>query len=107
MLKAPGTNGNGPFRVSDTTKDQITLAPNNSYWGGRPTLSTIVLTFGSDAAAVTRYRAGELDLVVDPRDPRSADIVTVPEPTTLWVDFNVGLAPFQARRLRPAFATAR
>ena len=106
MLKAPGTNGNGPFRVSDTTKDQITLAPNNSYWGGRPTLSTIVFTFGSDAAAVTRYRAGELDLVVDPPDPVSADIVKVPELTTFWVDFNVERAPFQDSRVRQAFATA-
>jgi len=106
MLKAPGTNGNGPFRVSDTTKDQITLAPNNSYWGGRPTLSTIVFTFGSDAAAVTRYRAGELDLVVDPPDPLSADIVKVPELTTFWVDFNVERAPFQDSRVRQAFATA-
>ncbi|HEX6347792.1 MAG TPA: peptide ABC transporter substrate-binding protein [Candidatus Dormibacteraeota bacterium] len=106
MLKAPGTNGNGPFRVTETTKDQVTLAPNNSYWGGRPTLSTLTFTFGSDAAAVTKYKAGDLDVVVNPPDPVSADVVKVPELTTFWIDFNVERAPFQDSRVRQAFAMA-
>jgi len=106
MLKAPGTNGNGPFRVSETAKDHVTLAPNNSYWGGRPTLSVLNFTFGSDAAAVSKYRAGELDIVVNPPDPVSGDLVKVPELTTFWIDFNVERAPFQDGRVRQALALA-
>ena len=106
MLKAPGTTGNGPFRVSETAKDHVALAPNSSYWGGRPTLSSLTFTFGSDAAAVAKYKAGELDLVVSPPDPVSADVVRVPELTTFWFDFNTARTPFQDTRVRLAFAMA-
>jgi ABC-type oligopeptide transport system substrate-binding subunit len=106
MLKAPGTTGNGPFRVAETAKDHVALAPNASYWGGRPTLSMLTFTFGADAAAVNRYRAGELDVVVDPPDPVSADLVKVPELTTFWFDFNTARSPFDNSRVRLAFAMA-
>jgi len=106
MLKAPGTTGNGPLRVSETAKDQVALVPNSSYWGGRPTLSSLTFTFGSDAAAVARYKAGELDLVVNPPDPVSADVVKEPELTTFWFDFNTARTPLQDTRVRLAFAMA-
>jgi oligopeptide transport system substrate-binding protein len=109
MLKAPGTNGNGPYRVSETARDHVTLTPNPSYWAGRTTISTLTFTFGADAAAVARYRAGDLDVIVSPPDPLVAgatDVVKLPELTTFWIDFNTARAPFTDSRVRLAFAQA-
>src|SRR5258708_38113342 len=54
---------NGPFKVSEmVAKDHITVVPNPHYWGARPTLSSINFEVVNDgAAALTRYKAGQLD----------------------------------------------
>ena len=108
MLATPGQLGNGPFRVADTSPARITLVPNPNYWAGRTTLSRIVLQFGSAAAAVDAYRAGQLDEVTAPPDTLDPglrrELLRSPELTTFWVDFNTGRAPLDNPRVRQALA---
>ncbi len=111
MVGQPGVDGNGPFRVQDSSPDHTTLVPNSYYWAGRPTLAKIVVDYGENLrAAAIRYTAGGFEEVVDPPDPiepaARRDVFRVPELTTFWFAFNTSRAPFDNPRVRQAFAMA-
>lgn len=108
---------NGPFKVTEMVKnDHIAVAPNRSYWGGKPTLTAISFVIVNDgAAALTRYRNGELDEIrVDlPQAPSVAQddklknqLVKTPDLTVFWMAFRVNSPPLDNGRLRLALAQA-
>ena len=59
-----GMIGTGPFRLKSQNKQRAELIRNNNYWGGKPPLDGVVITFYSDPAPmVLALRAGQLDVV--------------------------------------------
>jgi oligopeptide transport system substrate-binding protein len=108
---------NGPFKVSEmVAKDHITVVPNPHYWGARPTLSSIDFEVVNDgAAALTRYRAGQLDeMSVQPAQAAGVagdsslklDLVKTPDLTVFWITFRLSASPTSNGRLRLAIAQA-
>ncbi len=60
-----GMIGTGPFRLKSQNKQRAELVRNNNYWGGKPPLDGVVITFYTDPAPmVLALRAGQLDLVL-------------------------------------------
>ena len=57
--------GTGPYRVTAWTPgDRLVLAANESYWGGRPANSGVIVAFvPDDNVRAQRARAGEFDVV--------------------------------------------
>ncbi len=110
LVARPGGVGNGPFHVSDASKDHTTLVPNPSYWAGRTTLSKLVFDYSSEASALSRFRSGELEVLAGVTGTVTPslrhDLVRLPEPTVFWLDFNVDRPPFTDPRVRQAFAEA-
>jgi oligopeptide transport system substrate-binding protein len=108
---------NGPFKVSEmVARDHITVVPNPHYWGAKPTLSSIVFEVVNDgAAALTRYKAGQLDeMSVQPAQASSVagdsslklDLVKTPDLTVFWITFRLSASPTSNGKLRLAIAQA-
>jgi len=108
---------NGPFKVSEMVKDNhISVAPNPSYWGGKPTLSRIDFVIVNDgAAALTKYKNKELDEIrvdlpesagVAQDDTLKRQLVKTPDLTVFWMAFRVNSPPLDNARLRQALAQA-
>ncbi|MEV4276386.1 ABC transporter substrate-binding protein [Actinoplanes xinjiangensis] len=57
--------GTGPYRVTSWTPgDRLVLAANESWWGGRPANSGVIVAFvADDNVRAQRARAGEFDAV--------------------------------------------
>ncbi len=108
---------NGPYRVTDMVKnDHITVERNPYYWAGKPTLTRIDFEIVIDgAAALTRYKSGELDeIAVQPAQaaPVAADatlshqLVKTPNLTVFWIVFRVDSPPLDNVKLRQAISEA-
>src|SRR4029077_6901941 len=108
---------NGPFKVSEMVKDNhISVAPNPSYWGGKPTLSRIDFVIVNDgAAALTKYKNKELDEIrvdlpesagVAQDDTLKRQLVKTPGLTVFWRACRVTSPPLDNARLRQALAQA-
>jgi len=108
---------NGPFKVSEMVpNDHITVVPNPHYWGAKPTLSSINFEVVNDgAAALTRYKAGQLDeMSVQPAQAASVagdsslklDLVKTPDLTVFWITFRLSASPTSNGKLRLAIAQA-
>lgn len=58
-----GANGSGPYTFVSYKGDDITLKANPDYWGGAPTIDTIVLRYIADAdARQNAIVAGQADI---------------------------------------------
>jgi peptide/nickel transport system substrate-binding protein len=57
--------GTGPYRVTSWTPgDRLVLAANDTYWGGKPANSGVIVAFvADDNVRAQRARAGEFDAV--------------------------------------------
>ena len=108
---------NGQYKVSEmVSKDHITLVPNTYYWGGAPTLTSIVnYEIADDNQAYAKYLTNELDLVNVPlantdlvkNDAKlKNEIKFVPQLTVFWMDFNTRKPPFDNKQARLAFSKA-
>jgi oligopeptide transport system substrate-binding protein len=108
---------NGPFKVSEMVKnDHISVVPNPSYWGGKPTLTRIDFDIVNDGAvALTKYKSGDLDEVrvdlpesssVTQDDTLKRQLVKTPDLTTFWMWFRVNSPPADNGKLRQAIAQA-
>src|SRR5260370_29193669 len=108
---------NGPFKVSEmVAKDHITVVPNPHYWGARPTLSSINFEVVNDgAAALTRYKAGQLDeMSVQPAQASGVagdaslkvDLVQTPHLTVFLITFRLRAPPTRSGKLRLGIARA-
>jgi len=97
-------------------KDHITVVPNPHYWGAKPSLSAIDFEVVNDgAAALTRYKAGQLDeMSVQPAQASSVagdpslklDLVKTPDLTVFWITFRLSASPTSNGKLRLAIAQA-
>jgi peptide/nickel transport system substrate-binding protein len=108
-----GMIGTGPFRVKSQNKQRAELVRNNTYWGGKPPLDGVVITFYSDPAPmVLALRAGQLDLVVQmsPQQARAFKsnskfkVYTVPVSSHNMFGMRVDRDPFRDARVRRAVA---
>jgi oligopeptide transport system substrate-binding protein len=107
---------NGPFHVTEIAADHITVAPNAHYWGTKPALTAINFNVVNDgAAALARYRNGELDEVaVQPAQAASVaadptlklDLVKTPALTVFWIAFRLTSPPLDNAKVRQAIAAA-
>lgn len=110
---------NGPFRVSEATPGQsVTLVQNPNY-PTKPTIQKIVAVqlSGQDVGpAWTKYLNGELDISNGPpeasysaalTDPRlSKEMISYPEPSISYLEFNTTKPPFDNTKVRQAFSQA-
>ena len=108
-----GMIGTGPFRLKSQNKQRAELVRNNNYWGGRPPLDRVVVTFYADPAPmVLALRGGQLDVVVQmsPQQSRSFKnnskyrVYTVPVSSHNMFGLRVDTDPFKDARVRRAIA---
>ena len=108
-----GMIGTGPFRLKSQNKQRAELVRNNNYWGGKPPLDRVVVTFYADPAPmVLALRGGQLDVVVQmsPQQSRSFKnnskyrVYTVPVSSHNMFGLRVDTDPFKDARVRRAIA---
>jgi peptide/nickel transport system substrate-binding protein len=108
-----GMIGTGAFRLKSQNKQRAELVRFNNYWGGRPPLDRVVITFYSDPAPmVLALRGGQLDVVVQmsPQQARSFKnsskyrVYTVPVSSHDMFGLRVDTDPFKDARVRRAIA---
>jgi oligopeptide transport system substrate-binding protein len=107
---------NGTFKVTEMTKDHLTVEPNQNYWGPRPTLTSIRFEIVNDgAAALAKYKNGELDVIdVQPAQAPavagdaglSRELIRTPSLTVFWLVYRVTSPPLNNVRVRRALAEA-
>jgi oligopeptide transport system substrate-binding protein len=115
--KAEGHNGNGPWKITKIEENKlITFVPNPNYWGPKPKLERIEMSWVTDSAiSFEAYRKGEFDIVILAPE----DLVTVKADPQLSAEFLRGPAawvtymgmhnlkpPFDNKEVRKAFAQA-
>ncbi|GAC1326957.1 MAG: ABC transporter substrate-binding protein [Chloroflexota bacterium] len=109
-------SGTGPFKFVEWVRgDHITLAANDSYWGGRPSVDTAVIRVISDnAARLFELQSGTIDMMEFPNpddvrvaqnDP-SLQVLFRPSLNVAYIDFNEFQQPFSDLRVRQALSEA-
>ncbi|GAB4433635.1 MAG: ABC transporter substrate-binding protein [Chloroflexi bacterium OHK40] len=110
--------GTGPFRVREHEPGQrLVLEGNPHYWGGRPSLETVVFRFYPDTeSAFDAYEAGEVDIMGSIQsgipltrldDVRGRpDVIRLSAPVVRYIGFNTTRPPFNNVYVRQAFAQA-
>src|SRR5260370_5241536 len=108
---------NGPLKVTEMgAKAHMRVVPKPHYWCAKPTLSAINFEVVNDgAAALTRYKAGQLDeMSVQPAQASgvagdaslNVDLVKAPDLTVFWITFRLSASPTSTGTLRLAIAPA-
>lgn len=107
--------GNGPFKATAlNVSGKSTFIANMYYWGGTPKYN-VSYSYLADAAALSAYRAGNLDVIQDTAgiaaevqaDPvLSAQTKTQSGSCTYSLFFDQQKAPFNDVKVREAFAYA-
>jgi peptide/nickel transport system substrate-binding protein len=110
----------GPFKVGEfVPNDHLTLVPNGSYFGTKPSLTSIKIVTQTDpTAAVTALRAGDLDVFWAVPSTTAAQIAGGSDPNLKIIQPNGGIgqspfwnvdnnsAPFNNVKARQALAYA-
>jgi peptide/nickel transport system substrate-binding protein len=115
-LPAVGCVGTGPFKFVEWVEgDHITVAANEEYWGGRPTIDEIVWkVIPDDSARFLALKAGDIqaletatveDIAAAEADP-NLYVMTRPALNTGYLAFNFRIKEFQDLRVREAVAHA-
>ena len=106
-------NGTGPFRLKENRGPAgLTFEANPTYWGGRPSLDTVVMQLLDDQARVTGLQSGQLDLATQityqgHSSSRAArTVLPLRAANHRYLNMNVTKAPFNDVRVRQAFALA-
>jgi len=115
-LPAAGCVGTGPFTFVEWVEgDHITVAANEDYWGGAPTVDEIVWrVIPDDSARFLAIQSGDIhgleQAVVEDLDTAEASddmyVVTRPALNTGYLAFNYYVVEFQDIRVREAIAHA-
>jgi peptide/nickel transport system substrate-binding protein len=104
--------GTGPYRFQSWAKDdRVTLVANHEYWGGAPSIETVVFRLIPDPAArVAAFKTGEADVITDfapdlvssiGNDPRiKAQVTTGTRSINIMLD--TGAGPLRDKRVRQA-----
>jgi peptide/nickel transport system substrate-binding protein len=107
--------GTGPFRFVRWTPEEIRLAANPTYWGGRPKLDEISFrTIPGADRAVDEFLAGRVDFVpeVEPVHHErviasaTSKLIRVPTLSVYYAGFRTDRKPFDDIRVRQALAKA-
>ena len=110
---ASGMIGTGAFRLRSQNKQRAELVRFENYWGGKPPLDAVRITFYTDPAPmVLALRAGQLDLVVQlsPQQARTFRnnsryrIFAAPVSSHNMFGMRVDREPFRDARVRRAVA---
>ncbi|OQY30768.1 MAG: hypothetical protein B6243_09725 [Anaerolineaceae bacterium 4572_5.2] len=84
-LPSVGCVGTGPFKfVEWVESDHITLAANDDYWGGRPTVDEVILrVIPDDSARFLALKAGDIHAL---EQASSEDVASADADPDLYVD---------------------
>ena len=106
-------NGTGPFRLKENRGPAgLTFEANPTYWGGRPSIDTVVVQILDDQARVTGLQSGQIDLATQityqgaQQLASSATVLPLRAANHRYLNMNVKKAPFNDVRVRQAFALA-
>jgi peptide/nickel transport system substrate-binding protein len=107
-------NGTGPFTLKQNRGAAgISFAANPNYWGGRPSLDAVELSFLEDQPRVTALQSGQIDLAVQVSyqgaqqlEQANMNVIPLRTATHRYLHMNVKKAPFNDVRLRQAIALA-
>ena len=110
------TASSGPFEFDSWDSGRLTLKRNEGYWGPKPSLDEIAITFFPDTTAkVQALQEGEVDVLYAPPQPGLLDHLQTIDRinidvvrSTLWehVDFNTAKPPLDKAFVRQAIAKA-
>jgi peptide/nickel transport system substrate-binding protein len=106
-------NGTGPFRLKENRGPAgLTFEANPNYWGGKPSIDTVVVQLLDDQARVTGLQSGQIDLATQityqgaQQLERTATVLPLRAANHRYLNMNVTKAPFNDPRVRQAFALA-
>jgi oligopeptide transport system substrate-binding protein len=111
-LKPQTAVSNGWFKLSEASKDHVTLVANDQYSGTKPQLQKIVMPIiTDDSKAYASYQNGELDMAIVPQadsgtNVNNPEVIKEPQLTVYSITLNTLQAPFDNTTLRQAFAKA-
>ncbi len=109
-------NGSGPFKLKAWQEDRfLILERNQDYHLGPPEVDYVAFRFLA-GVPIQMYENGEIDVasvgvgnlqrVLDPREPLNQELHLFPELTIFFTGFNSSLPPFDDPLVRRAFALA-
>ncbi len=108
--------GTGPFKFNDyKPKISLTLARNDTYWGGKPKLDEVMYRFIAEPATqAAELQAGRVDVatliplsLIDTIDKSdNAKIVSTPGPVAITLRFNANTGITKDREVRRAMIMA-
>jgi len=111
-----GCVGTGPFKFVEWVEgDHVTMAANDDYWGGRPTIDQILFrVIPDDAARFLALKAGDIHALeqATAEDVAAADadpdlyVMARPALNTGYLAFNYRIKELQDVRVREAIAHA-
>ena len=108
-------NGTGPFVLQELSANRIVLERNERYYRELPSLARVtyvldgglpITMYESDELDLVEVGAAEIERVLDPHNPLSAELVVSPELSVQYLGLNVDLPPFDDPLVRQAFAHA-
>ncbi|MDQ6695243.1 MAG: peptide ABC transporter substrate-binding protein [Chloroflexota bacterium] len=110
--------GTGPFRIEKWVHNQeMVLAANPDYAGGRPRLARVNIWMGASATGeLQQYETGGLEIadvpvgdlgrITDRNNSMSRELQTVSDLSATYLGFNLTQKPFDDPKVREAFARA-
>ena len=106
-------NGTGPYTLKENRGPAgLTFSANPNYWGGKPSIDTVIIEPLDDQARITGLQSGQLDLATQityqgaQQLAKSANVLPLRSANHRYVNMNVTKAPFNDPRVRQAFALA-
>ncbi len=106
-------NGTGPFVLKENRGPAgLTFEANPNYWGGKPSIDTVVMQLLDDQARVTALQSGQIDLATQisyqgaQQLASSANVLPLHAANHRYLNMNTQKAPFNDVRVRQAFALA-
>ena len=106
-------NGTGPFILKENRGPAgLTFAANPSYWGGKPSIDTVVVQILDDQARVTALQSGQIDLATQisyqgaQQLASGSAVLPLHSANHRYLNMNTQKAPFNDVRVRQAFALA-
>jgi peptide/nickel transport system substrate-binding protein len=106
-------NGTGPFLLKENNGAAgFTFTANPNYWGGKPSIDTVVMQILDDQARVTGLQSGQIDLATQityqgaQQLASGSNVLPLHAANHRYLNMNTQKAPFNDFRVRQAFALA-